>query len=166
MGLDITAYGYLQPAPDAELDEYGEPKDWRGHWKPGAIEWTESNWPGRTEGVEPNAIYCVGDRFGFRAGSYSGYNAWRNWLATVAGFRSAKDCWERGKPGDPFYELIHFADNEGVIGPVVAKKLAGDFAKHVAKAADLAAQPWYLDQYARWWCAFLTASCRGAVDFH
>jgi hypothetical protein len=170
MGLDITAYGFLTiPTEPVDLDEYGEPKDWRGFWKPGAdiIEWTESNWPGRTEGVDRDALYCVSERFAFRAGSYSGYNSWRNWLATVAGYRDAEDCWQRASPGEPFYELIHFADNEGVIGPVVAKKLAADFAKHAGKAVELApAESWCLDAYARWWCAFLTAQHRGAVEFH
>jgi hypothetical protein len=169
MGLDITAYSYLRPVQNVEMED-GEPKDWMRYWRPGAsLEWSEREFPGRGEGVDPSTIYETFGAFKFRAGSYSGYGEWRNWLAKVAGFKSSEDCWSRGKLGDPFFELIHFADNEGVIGPKVARKLATDFADHIIKAID--AKPaehgqWYIDQYVRWWAACMTAAEGGAIDFH
>lgn len=170
MGLDITAYSYLRPAENVEMED-GEPKDWMRYWRPGAsMEWSEKQWPGRGEGVDPNTIYETYGAFSFRAGSYSGYNDWRDWLARVAGFRSAEECWDRGKANDPFFELIHFADNEGVIGPKIAAKLAHDFHSNILKAIDLRPKEkdgdWYIDQYVRWWAACMTAANGGAIDFH
>jgi hypothetical protein len=168
MGLDITAYGYLRPASGAELDEGGQPANWREHWLPGSsMEWSERHWPGRGEGIDPKQVYAFYRSFGFRAGSYSGYGVWRDWLAQVAGFASAEEYRAEAEPSTAFYELINFADNEGVIGPVVSTKLAKDFAENVTRAAATpAADPWFLNQYALWWTAFLTAAEGGAVSFH
>lgn len=169
MGLDISAYSYLRPAENVEMED-GEPKDWARYWRPGAsMEWSEKQWPGRGEGIDPTTVYEKHGTFDFRAGSYSAYNEWRDWLAKVAGFASAEECWDRGKLGDPFFELIHFADNEGVIGPKVAAKLAEDFRANILRALDLRPVEhggWYIDQYVLWWAACLTASHHGAIDFH
>jgi hypothetical protein len=159
MGLDITAYSYLRPARDVEVEEDGSPKDWRRFWRPGAsMEWSEKHWPGRGEGIDPRTIYDTYHRFGFRAGSYSGYGEWRDWLGTIA-----------EDDGSAFRELVEFADNEGVIGPVVARKLANDFRVNITKAvarAEGGMNPWFLDQYVRWWVACMMASSEGAIDFH
>lgn len=79
-------------------------------------------------------------------------------------------AWHSG--GGPFFELIHFSDCEGTIGPVVSKKLAEDFAKY-QKAADSFigthddGKPggYFAEIYAEFRKAFETASNNGAVDF-
>lgn len=165
MGLDITAYRKITPAPDAAVSPDGEPVDWQNHFwaHQSSLDFTEENWPGHSEGVSAG-IYTFAEQHKFRAGSYGGYNEWRDWLARVAGWPSAKACWESPTPGDkPFAELIHFADNEGVIGPKVAAKLAKDFADKQAEVGDVG---WDAELYAKWRKAFEMAADGGAVDFH
>jgi hypothetical protein len=119
MGLDITAYKKLTIVPGAAINGDGEPED-DTLWTPGAsMEWSEGHWPGRAAGIpDAKAVYSYTDSFCFHAGSYGGYNV----------FRSELESFARG--AGPFAELIEFADNEGVIGPVVSQKLAADFAKY------------------------------------
>lgn len=101
---------------------------------------------------------------GFRAGSYSGYNVWRNQLAILAGYESARHVWEHIDIG-PFYEIINFSDCEGVICAKNSKKLHGDFLKF-AEAAEKHEDPRFNDLYKEWMHAFLLASEDGCVEFH
>lgn len=167
MGLDITAYTNLTADPDAPLEEWGE-VDPETHWKCNSVDETEKRWPGRTAGLTEGTIYSFGDSVGFRAGSYSGYGAFRDWLARMAGYRSASAVWEGAITTGPFFELIHFSDCEGVIGPVVAAKLARDFADREADFANRcsADDDYYMGKYREWKAAFEMASHNGAVDFH
>ena len=169
MGLDITAYRGLVRIENPAMED-GCPVHWEAHFHAhnSSIAFTEENWPGHSEGIESDAVYAFADKFGFRAGSYGGYNAWRNQLAEVMLGKSACDCWKQDKAG-PFFELIHFADNEGVIGPKVAAKLAKDFADHEAKAtawAEANNDEWFIQKYRDWRKAFEMAAQGGAVDFH
>lgn len=165
MGLDITAYRQLEPAPHAELDGDGFPVDGKKYvWLDRAsIEWTEQHWPGHSGGIKPG-VYAFAQAHSFRAGSYGGYNAWRDELARVMHGRSAEELWD-GKVAGPFIELITFADNEGIIGPQVAAKLAKDFADHQAKAEQVG-DDYFLAKYNAWRLAFELAADGGAVNFH
>jgi hypothetical protein len=158
MGLDITAYRKSTIVEEPELDEDGDLIDWDTQWRPGgSMVWSEKHFPGRGEGVDPQTVYTWEEHLGFRAGSYSGYNWWRRKLDQFAN-------------GDDFQELINFADNEGVIGPVVSKKLAKDFEKNKELAQEYAKTfddgEWWFGQYERWQEAFEMATDNGAVDFH
>lgn len=171
MGLDITAYTKLTPAPDAELKD-GYPVDYEHFWhaSEGVLKWTEENWAGHTAGIESGATYKIGDSFGFRAGSYSGYGQFRRWLAGAMGWPSIETLWGQDNVSGPFVELLHFADNEGVIGPVVAAKLAKDFADNEERIVAIAEQDgsegaYYLQKYREWRKAFELASDGGAVEF-
>lgn len=167
MGLDITAYSKLTLAPDAERDEDGNVVDYDRHFQAWAVDWTEKHWPGRASGIAEGAIYTFSDSFSFRAGSYSGYGAWRDWLAKTAGYGSAESVWDQGDLQGPFVELIHFADNEGVISAEVSAKLARDFAEHEATiAGEEPRNTDYMDRYRNWRKAFEMAADGGAVDFH
>lgn len=162
MGLDITAYRGLTPAPDAEVDpdDAGNPKDY-AHYvliRPSLVVYTEEQFPGRSAGVQVGVL-AFKEAFGFRAGSYSGYNQWRDWLASISGWGTAKRCWSGKQTEGPFYELINFSDCEGVIGPQVAAKLAQDF-------QDFADKAWYDTRYKDWQKAFVMAADGGAVSFH
>lgn len=79
--------------------------------------------------------YSGSDDYHFRAGTYSGYNAWRNELSLMANGVSAEQLWnEREKrQGAPFYELIDFSDCDGAIGAKVSATLLRDFKQHRAK---------------------------------
>lgn len=171
MGLDITAYSRIHRVerdayPTKTMNEMIE----HGHFleiSEGILKSTETSFPGRSGGIKPG-IYCSGDRFSFRAGSYSGYGQWRNWLAQFGNWKDAQDCWERGDNGQPFFELINFFDNEGIIGAKVAAKLAFDFAQHEgdAIARDKSKDFYDLHMYRRWKFACELASEDGCIDFH
>ena len=167
MGLDISVYTKLTPAA-SDLDEDGNPT------APSTIvirqdliEWSDKfGGAKRTEGITAG-IYAYEKSGGFRAGSYSGYNHWRSWLAEISGSGSAKSVWESGETEGPFFELINFADNEGYIGPVVAAKLAKDFAEFQGKAeAADENDGWNVKLYNEWRAAFEMAADGGLVDFH
>lgn len=159
MGLDITAYKNLKVVENPQVDEDGELLNWETEWQPGvSMEWSEKHFPGRGEGIDYKAVYTWEEGYGFHAGSYSGYNWWRSKLEEFA-------------EGDSFQELINFADNEGVIGPVVSKKLLKDFTENeerVVKFADTLGDKgeWWINKYKEWEKAFEMAADNGAVDFH
>lgn len=153
MGLDITAYRQLKQIPADEVNE--DNVNWC--WRPGiSMDWSEATWPGRAAGVpDSNAFYSFTEEFSFRAGSYGGYNNWRNQLADLATSKEA------------FFELIHFADNEGVIGPRVAAKLAKDFADHkLVVLALYRKDSEFLEKYKLWLKACGIAADGGAISFH
>lgn len=177
MGLDISAYRKITKI-DAVFDADGEPIDptTRVPIDYDMRAYKNDDFPGRADEIEDRAVYSAEDSMGFRAGSYGGYNAWREQLAKLAGYpvdqyeqygkmydSHCVACWN-GATG-PFSELIHFSDCEGVIGPSVAAKLAKDFADF-QEAADKVAEDWFVVQYAKWRKAFEMAADAGAVSFH
>lgn len=171
MGLDITAYSELKKAECGNaFDEFGDIAD-------GFVQfYVNTDFPSRADDVIDNVAYEYGEEVSFRAGSYGGYNAWRDKLAEMAGYQQgayeeygrtrksfAATVWNNPIPG-PFMELINFSDCEGVIGTKVSKKLAGDFAEYQADA-DAHPDADFRDKYAEWRSAFEFASNKGAVKF-
>lgn len=186
MGLDITAYRQLKHEADAPVDEDGDPKDWQSYvlFRQEYLTSGEKDWSGRTDGlvdcilknniaaqvanliISNQTLVCsYKDSFHFRVGSYGHYLQWRNWLAIISGWGSAEKCWKHDKSGGPFYELIHFPDCQGVIGPVVSAKLATDFAEFEPIAIE-AGNGEYLGLYCDWKKAFEMAADGGCVDYH
>lgn len=173
MGLDITAYSKLKKVP-CKFNSDGEPINDKGQDREGVfIPYAHSSFPEHHKGLTPKAAYEYGKSFDFRAGSYSGYNAWREQLAALAGY-AAKPGFTDAKPhsetawdmdSGPFWELINFSDCEGCIGPVVSAKLAKDFADYQAKA-DAHDDEYFRRKYSEWRKAFEMAADGGAVDFH
>lgn len=168
MGLDISAYRGLKVIGERD-DENDD-----------TINLMENAdcFVARAEGVDITKGYSAEDSVSFRAGSYSGYNAWREELAKLAGYPVLLDMEYRQHPthstgawasgAGPFWELINFSDCEGTIGPVVAAKLATDFARWDARAAlhKTDDQGYWYQKYQAWRAAFEMASDRGAVVFH
>ncbi len=173
MGLDITWHRGLTKAVGNEaFDEHGELRyddDWHQFY-------VNPDFDGRADEIENRAAYRSEESDKFRAGSYGGYNAWRDQLAELAGYPKGKyeqygsdyeshcvACWN-GQSG-PFAELINFSDCEGVIGAAVSAKLAADFSEFQAKA-DAHHDVRFRDKYAEWRKAFEKASDNGCVHFH
>lgn len=157
MGLDIRAFKKLKEVINPQYDEDGELLDWENQWKPGvSMEWSESVWPGKGKPLHPQAVYEWEECFEFRAGSYFGYNQWRDWLNDFAG-------------NTAFQELIDFADNEGVIGSELSTKLYEDFCTYHDKAKEYSKKltygEWWFEKYCEWEKAFELAKDSGAVDF-
>lgn len=164
MGLDVYAYGGLTKVENCALP--GDAADEPSRYGMVRIHKTEFD---RAPELEDGGLYRpkVVESYHFSAGSYGGYNDWRDWLAKLVGFGSAKDVWRDPKPGS-FVELINFSDCEGTIGVEVSKKLAKDFAEWENRARDKASSspsPWYFELYMRFKRAFEVASNDGVVVF-
>jgi hypothetical protein len=160
MGLDITAYSKLTfvCVPD---DGYERSYD------ADVIQvWENPHFPGRLAGLYNKGLYLTSDSeaYGFPAGSYCGYGDWRDVL----------DQAREGLPSYAFEELIHFADNEGTIGPSISLKLHDDFVRYAepvkAKVQELVPdaedRAYWLERYEHWTKAFTLAADGGCVIFH
>lgn len=165
MGLDIQAYEVVELVHACAVNEHEHEED-------GVVYLYSTHWTERADGLVDGAYRVSGERHGFRAGSYGGYNIWREQLAALIG-TTPEAIWADPKPG-PFYELIHFADNEGIIGGTTSAKLATDFAEWEDRATEYAAKlsakepsegAWFLESYRDWRKAFRIAAGRGAVRF-
>lgn len=169
MGLDITAYATVTLVEAVALKEL-QAKEWDHplyddgeHIFISTDEWKQFD--------GPSGFYTHGKSFGFRAGSYSGYNHWREQLAALVD-TTPERVWNGHVP-PAFRELINFSDAEGTLGGAVCAKLAKDFAEWQDRATEYAktivdpqSREWFLAKYADWRKAFDLASGDGAVDFH
>lgn len=169
MGLDIIAYRQLKPAPEARLDRDGYPVEWDRYRNitPSLIDMSAQFGADRVAGLTPG-VYSFKDRLDFRAGSYGGYSAFRRELAVLGGWHSDEHCFdEKGcAPAGTthaFGELVSFSDCEGVLGPVVSRKLLEDFRCHADRARGNG-QVFQL-LYGRWQSAFEYAADGGCVYF-
>jgi hypothetical protein len=172
MGLDITAYEKVTLIRSMTVQEYNEDENSQ----------EEADGDGKTllyqDGKRPQSdgladgIYATsGKSRSLSAGSYSGYNAWRDMLARTMLGKTARDVWnlsDEQRVALPFTELINFSDCEGFIGPTTSAKLARDFAEHRARLprkTDDDAQ-WFVQKYNEWAEAFALAAAGGVVKFH
>lgn len=169
MGLDITAYSKIKIEPNG-LDKDGDVKDWDNHF----TVYINPYFPGRADGLQEQIAYSYGEAHGFRAGSYSGYNRWREQLAKMAGYPAVEverygrkdyhhDAGAFAATSGPFWELINFSDCEGVLGSAVCKRLLVDFDRF----ADEAEKDSYFDaSYRDWHKAIRLGADDGCVTFH
>ena len=153
MGLDVTAYSKLK----AERTGVDRDDDYDG-----VMFYANPDFAERCSGIDEKTVYSYADSESFRAGSYIGYNAWRNQLAKLAGFKDANDAWSQ--TSGPFWELINFSDCEGTIAGDVTRKLLADFVSHQEKADAIGG--YFAETYADFRRAFALAADGGAVDFH
>lgn len=150
MGLDIRVYKNMTKVTDPavlEKIQSCEEGPREGAYELGlVVPYINPHFESRAEGIEPGVPYNVSSEWGFRAGSYSGYGAWREQLAELVGITNLQGFWgrcevmeEQGvEPDVPFWQLLHFSDCEGTLGPVVSKKLAKDFADWEERAEKFA----------------------------
>ena len=160
MGLDISA------SRSAKLVRDNADKDYDGYDDGLQHVYVNPAFPAQADGMV-SGWYKMDpeDEVDFRAGSYSGYNLWREQLAALVDI-NPRDVWNAQQPpSGPFVELINFSDCEGVIGPVTSAKLARDFAEHQAKA-DAHEDEWFRTRYVHWREAFELAARGGCVRFH
>jgi len=171
MGLDITAYRNARPArPEIQsvINTAEEPREVA--YNLGVqIPWINDNFPGREEGITPGVAYET-DKETICAGlSYGGYNAWREALAQMVGIANIREWFRNPDMSVPFSELLNFADNEGVLGPVVCKRIAADFDVWSARAAEYTPRTleagYFRSHYSTWHAAFKHAACDGFVEY-
>jgi hypothetical protein len=171
MGLDITGYSKLKLECEYDQEKYeNDDYDWRTVTllHPDLLEQTVKEFPGRCEDMKPG-FYSYDDGHGFKAGSYRGYNLWRAWLSKAMLDAAPETVWEREEDfkGKPFFEIISFPDNEGVIGTEVCKRVSQAFKdnRERALAAD-SGGGWNLNLYDDWTKAFALGADGGCVKFH
>lgn len=166
MGLDVAFFRQIrqvvpEPPPPRRHDQHVL-------FTASELGATEEGWPGFTDGIKPG-VYAFSQFGDFSAGSYTGYDEWRQRLARFACGKSLERVWGENPKG-AFAELLCFADDSGVIGARVAGKLAKDFAEHDERAAAYAAaKAWgddWLALYRDFKNAFLVASDGGAIYFY
>lgn len=165
MGLDISAYSEIEYKED-----YDESKD-HGYFD--ELTYIPSNgdyYPLQQGSLKPG-MYTFSDCHSFRAGSYGGYNVWREELAKLAGYEpsetsNGEQSWAltawHAEEG-PFWELINFSDCEGVICSEVAKKLLGDFQTYEFLALEQDA--YFINKYNDFFKACELASEDGCIVF-
>jgi hypothetical protein len=108
--------------------------------------------------------------------SYGGYNVFREALCLGILKVEPKEVWDDPQTyvDRPFYHQINFSDNEGVMGPEAAAKLAKDYADHredffVYLTTDYPHTAWidsHQMAYDHWAKALATVGPNGLVDFH
>ena len=190
MGLDISVISEMRPVeiPEGIVKWSDEYYDWES--KQGMTLWSpyvHSEFTTQGEGLpDAEVVDSDGETYGFRAGSYTGYNEWRDALAKAAGYEGgSEEVWSKvdgGAEGLPFQELINFADNEGVIGPIASERLYQDFIKYEDQVMhtvdqwylkmvpgqewDLPEIKWFKEKYNDWKHSFDIARNNGMVIFH
>lgn len=175
MGLDITVYSNVVPFDEKNipLDSDGE-MDWDYIYDHGIRK--AFAFPGMEQSLRPltqdSWVQASGESWSFRAGSYSGYNWFRDHLSTMALGVDSGTVWANPDTyrDQPFFELINFADNEGTIGGEAARDLHEDFTNFLAQATTyftgLPDGDFALEKYQTWLSATEDASVSGMIDFH
>ncbi len=175
MGLDIVAYERLELKAQ-DMDEREVYDLVEKLWDDGvqsvtlwpSMDFTERAAPLVVPSAKGKAtVYaCSGAELDFRAGSYGGYGAFREWLCRLASIPEPRVQWAAPEKyaGLPFFELVNFSDCEGVIGSIACAELAKDFATY-QEQANAANDEWLTPLYAKWRQAFELAAKDGCVRF-
>lgn len=169
MGLDITAYRKAVLVEAVALETMKGSNWEHPKYDDDVHEYVCSNkdFEERADDMK-DGFYLVGkaegEQYRFRAGSYSGYNAWRNDLSRMGLKMTAMDLFNSDTTEGPFFELVCFADNEGIIGPRTSAKLAKDFKEFDEEAKGYGT--YFYETYTDFRRAFELASGEGFVDFH
>jgi hypothetical protein len=170
MGLDIVVYEKVQAVPFKH--EYGEACYEADHIHVSS----DQAFPRSLRGLELGQCYMsLGNRYSFRAGSYSGYGSFRGHLCEAALGQDPETLWSNPQlyQDEPFFELLNFYDNEGCIGPEACADLAQDFEgfRHIVvpklKAPDEedGTYNYYVSSYEEWAKAFKLTAGTGLVYF-
>lgn len=169
MGLDISAYSKLKFVERvAGVEEWEDRFDWTKTvyiWPSYVNDFYFSEW---ADGLIANGVYKIGEgKISFRAGSYSSYNQWREWLCRLVLDVAPRHVWENTDEylSAPFYRLINFSDCEGFISEKWGKGLAGDFQTYQEMIDEGYCESSYKKQYANWRRAFELAADGGLVQF-
>lgn len=161
MGLDVTSYEKVELLDPQPADGYGG----------NAAQLEPAGFPATFgEVLQPGKWYRTEGRNSFRAGSYSYYNRFRQFLWSCVSGDSIELLWsEPAKYADkPFALLCNFSDCDGCIGPDVAQVLAREFTEHQKsfhQTALLADEPDFVRLYDQFLAAFSAAADTGAVRF-
>ena len=161
MGLDISAYSKIERVEDED-----EANIFINRNEPEIDQAQDVE-----EGMYKDSAGC--ESHDFRAGSYGGYNDFRDTLCQIMHGVPAMEIWKNPETfeGKEFYNLINFSDCEGHFGPTSAKKLHEDFIKYRDKFIKGAQKKepykgYYTRVYDDFTLGFEIASKGGVLIFH
>ncbi len=163
MGLDITAYERVALVPSGDYERDEMPRYERG----GVWLTLNRDFLAQADGLVEGEYAVAGERFAFRAGSYSGYNHWRGQLCRMAHGMTADEFWGmRDDPKRPkdFADLIDFSSAflARAFGSQKYRDRAETFAATMVEGDGV----YWLAKYNEWLRAFELAAGNGAVSFH
>jgi hypothetical protein len=176
MGLDIIAYkGLTLVKSNVPPEEYDD--NWEKYQQYLYIYEVEG-FANCLPPLEVGCLYDCVDTFSFRAGSYSGYNHWREQLSLVFLGEYPRTIWDdpHSFNDKPFVELINFSDCEGILGTNVCQKLLSDFRTAVkdikllpgqaeSLAIDNRELDYFIEKFYQWLKAFEYGADEGCVYF-
>lgn len=156
MGLDVSVYTHVKKV-SKDIEDY----DFVAFV-------IDKAWNDRIKNLEDGAHYvgkCADAGVSY---SYGSHTIFRNLLCTMLGYK--EDEWLNENSGwnteIPFFELFHFADNEGCIDWETSAKLYNDFVKYNADFKRLYSDmPNWYNRYNDWQEVFKTAKENGVVNF-
>lgn len=159
MGLDISAFSKVKKVKK-ETDDC-----WYLHKDKGLD---------RAPEFKAGKYEMEGEEYDFCAGSYSGYNRFREMLSEAILDVTPRVVWQDPDKfdGSPMVELINFSDCEGFFGPSISEKLAKDFKENREKFERFINEEvdfdreYYMRKYDDWTKGFEVAAKGGVLIFH
>ena len=161
MGLDCTAYSNIKLLH--EINKNNEDTD--DFWERGLARLYMTGFARHSDNLK-DGWYEAEDSYGWCAGSYSGYNRWRNTVSEVGLGVPAKVVWENFDQyeDEGLAWLVHFSDCEGFIGPETSKKILVGLQK--IQEDNLFTDEYDLVKLNHWIIGMTLAANNGAVVFH
>jgi len=156
MGLSVTLHKKVEPSP---LNDNGDFMAYQ----------TDEMFLYNSTALQDGAWYVSKKQEHVIDYPYSSHRIFREKLASLVGL-TAEQIWATPDKFKltPFFRIINFADNEGVIDWVSAKKLAKEFElyKEVAES-DFANDVHFLNAYQSWMDGFVKCARKGnVIEFH
>jgi len=161
MGLDIKVLSDISPLPNATFDEknyvftdeHGNTYTDEECWYSDDLKDQDEAYPGRSLGIIGDQIYKYQASSWKKIGCYQYYSQWCDKLR-----EHTKNL------NTAFDELLNFTDCEGVLGPVVCRKLKNDF-KLYKKYIKIENDRYFWNTYNKFADAFKLAGRDGIVIF-
>lgn len=159
MGVDCTAYEAVTLVEARTISSMSD-DDWDAVYDAGNLFlFNVAAFEARGDGLATGIYSPSGKRLAWSS-SYGGYNRFRRALCLAALGVEPEAVWNDYETYEPrpFAPLIHFADNEGFLGPMTCKRLAAD-----AEAPLVV--PDYEDDWQRWRAMFALAAGTGVIRY-
>lgn len=168
MGLDVSFYAAAEMVhgekhPRALTEPQPGPSE--ECWDAFTVAYVNPDFPDQADGIIHRSCWETDRRAAHIHHSYGGYNRYRELLCQAALGVLPEVVWTDPDAyrDRPFFEQIHFADNEGTLGPVTSAKLAKNYVEQRGRV--LAQADEIIHRYDEWLDAFALIGPTGFVRF-